>query len=107
MPENRHSRLRSKAARSASQPAANESSYRDFGLLLLLAAAGVLYRPALAVALLFGLWRLLARLLRPEIRSRMRYRLERLPRAQVRLWLVIAGITGLAILLVWLIAGAG
>ena len=107
MPDKRRSRLRSNAARSSSQPATNESSYRDFGLLLLLAAAGVLYRPALVVALLFGLWRLLARLMRPEILSRLRYRLQRLPREQVRRWLVIAGLTGSAVLLVWLIAGAG
>jgi hypothetical protein len=96
-----------KTAHSSPQPASNERSYRDFGLLLLLAAAGVLYRPALALALLFGLWRLIARLLRPENLYRMRYRLERLPRERVRRWLVIAGITGSAVLLAWLIVGAG
>jgi len=83
-----------------------ELGYRDFGLLLLFAAAGILYRPALVLALLYALARAVAIFFQSGFLLRLRVRLALLPRERVRRWLLAAGLVGTGALLLWMFSVA-
>ncbi len=100
------SRGRRAASGSRGQAGGPELPHRDFGILLLGAAAGILYRPALVLVLVYALVRAVSLFIKSGFLLSLRVRLQLLPRERVRRWLLAVGLAGAATLLIWVFAVA-
>lgn len=100
------SKRRTPLPRPPSHPHASEPPSRDFALLLLIAAAGILFRPALLFALLYALIWFFTKFPDSRWMVWLRARLARLHREQARRGLIYIGTAGILLLLLWLYLGA-